>query len=84
MNTDRHIRTKTWHEVTISHTHLLPLHDLCQSVWFILWRKRGKVDFLLLQTLIIQPHGKYAKQPIDGSSLEIRGPVNALKSATAG
>lgn len=43
----------------------MPLHDLCQSVWFILWRKRGKIHFLLLQSLVIQPHSKYSKQPVD-------------------
>lgn len=38
--------------------HLLSLHDLCQPVGIILRRKRGKVHFLLLQGLIVQPQSK--------------------------
>lgn len=50
-------------------THLLSLHDLCQPVGVIFRRKRGKVHFLLLQSLIIQPQSKYTKQPADISQV---------------
>lgn len=43
-------------------THLLPLHDLRQSVRFVLGWERGQIHFLLLQSLIIEPHGKHSKQ----------------------
>lgn len=50
-------------------THLLSLHDLCQPLRIIFRRKRGKVHFLLLQSLIIQPQSKYTKQPVDMSQV---------------
>lgn len=50
-------------------TYLLSLHDLCQPVGIIFRRKRGKVHFLLLQSLIVQPQSKYTKQPVDISQV---------------
>lgn len=52
--------------------HLLSLHDLCQPVGIIFRRKRGKVHFLLLQGLIIQPQSKYTKQPVNTSRMSMK------------
>lgn len=67
---------------TTTKTHLMSLHNLCQSVWFILWRKRWKVNFLFLQRLIIQPQSKHTKQPADNQSSVIRKHANKLLSGS--
>lgn len=59
--------------------HLLSLHDLCQPVGIILRRKRGKVHFLLLQGLIVQPQSKYTKQPVDISQVSMKILLNHTK-----
>lgn len=64
-------------------THMMPLHNLRQSVWFIIGGKRGKVHFLLLQSLIIQPQSKYTKQPVGNQSAETKDCLRHWASTTS-
>lgn len=50
--------------IILKQTYLLPLHDLRQSVRFVLGWEGGQIYFLLLQSLIVEPHSEHSKQPV--------------------